>query len=338
MQFSNPYVTYGLTRRSLAISLALAASSVLVAVVPQAKAEEGQRRQITFVSSSDATEQLAWMILPEKFDAAGPPVPLLVGLHSWSGGMEQRYRGLESAAQERGWIYLFPHFRGRNDRLEACGSLLAQQDILDAVAWTRKHYSVDSRRIYLTGASGGGHMAMLMAGRHPRLWAGVSAWVGISDLEAWHVKHAKSHYGAMLRACCGGAPGDSPEVDAQYRDRSPKTWMAGVVDVPLDLGAGIHDGHTGSVPICQTLEAFNIVARTQGLPKVTPAEMEQLSRPEGRLKEPLPSDLKPDEDFSRTIYLRRTAGKARVTIFEGGHERLEAAAIAWLGRQVKPAE
>ena len=338
MRIPNRFITCFLTRRSASILSALATSSLLAYVATAVADEEPNRRQITFVSTADGTQQPAWLILPENFDAAGPPTPLLVSLHSWSGGMEQRRRELEAAARERGWIYLFPHFRGVNRQPEACGSLLARQDILDAVAWTRKHYPVDSRRIYLTGSSGGGHMAMLMAGRHPRLWAGVSAWVGISDLEAWHVKHAKGHYGAMLRACCGGAPGDSPEVDAQYRDRSPKTWMAGAVDVPLDLGAGIHDGHTGSVPIRHTLEAFNLVARAQGLPEVSPAEMEQLSRPDGRLTKPLPSDLEPDEDFIRAIHLRRTAGKARVTIFEGGHERLDAAAIAWLSRQVKPAE
>jgi poly(3-hydroxybutyrate) depolymerase len=322
-------------RRCLSVALALV---VLAAGAASVGADESQRRQITFVSSADGTQQPAWLILPEPFDAAGPPVPLLVALHSWSGGMEQRHKGLEKAAQQRGWIYLFPHFRGVNNRPEACGSLLAQQDILDAVAWTRRHYPVDARRIYLTGSSGGGHMAMLMAGRHPQLWAGVSAWVGISDLAAWHAMHAETRYGAMLRACCGGAPGDSPEVDEQYRARSPNTWIAGAVDVPLDLAAGIHDGHTGSVPIHHTLDAFNLVARAQGLPEVSPEEIEQLSRPDGRLKEPLPSDLQPDEDYSRAIHLRRTAGKARVTIFEGGHERLDDAAIAWLSRQAKPVD
>ncbi len=321
--------------RSLLIGLALV---VTMAGAASAETGDAQRRRITFVSSADGTQQPAWLILPETFDRTGPPVPLLVALHSWSAGMEQRQRRLEEAARQRGWIYLFPHFRGVNNRPEACGSPLAQQDILDAVAWTRRHYPVDARRIYLTGSSGGGHMAMLMAGRHPQLWAGVSAWVGISDLAAWHAKHAQTRYGAMLRACCGGAPGDSPEVDEQYGLRSPNTWIAGAVNVPLDLAAGIHDGHTGSVPIGQTIDAFNLVAREQGLPEVSPAEIGQLSRPDGRLANPLPSDLQPDEEFSRTIYLRRTAGKARVTIFEGGHERLEDAAVAWLSRQVKPAD
>ena len=33
---------------------------------------------------------------------------------------------------------------------------------------------------------------MLMAGRHPDIWAGVSAWVPISDLKAWYHECEKS--------------------------------------------------------------------------------------------------------------------------------------------------
>jgi acetyl esterase/lipase len=39
------------------------------------------------------------------------------------------------------------------------------QDILDAVAWARDSYPVDPQRVYLTGASGGGHMTLLMVRR-----------------------------------------------------------------------------------------------------------------------------------------------------------------------------
>ena len=58
-------------------------------------------------------------------------------------------------------------------------------------------------------------------------------------------------------------------------------------------------------------------------------------RPNGRLDRPRPSDRKQDPTYGRAIYLRRTAGKARVTIFEGGHEDLAEAAAEWLSRHVK---
>jgi poly(3-hydroxybutyrate) depolymerase len=245
---------------------------------------------------------------------------------------------LEKMAEERGWIYLFPHFRGANRHPDACGSEKAQQDILDAVDWANERYPVDTRRIYLTGASGGGHMTMLMAGRHPNVWAAASAWVGISDLAAWHGRHAGDGYGRMLRASCGGAPGDSPEVDEQYRQRSPLTHIHRAAGLPLDIAAGVHDGHSGSVPVRHSLDAFNAIAKAVGAEPVTEGEIQQLSRPNGRLDRPRPSDQVTDPSLGRKIYLRRTAGKSRVTIFEGGHERVVPAAVAWLERHAKQAE
>ena len=296
---------------------------------------EPHRRNVAIPSSADGTEQPCYVILPAGFDPSGPPVPLLVSLHTWSGDVEQRHPALERETVRRGWIYLFPHFRGVNRSPEACGSPLAQQDILDAVDWAQQHYKIDERRIYLTGVSGGGHMAMLMAGRYPSRWTAVSAWVGISDLAAWHARHAGDHYGDMIRRSCGGPPGQNEEVDRQYRLRSPNTWLAGAAGVALDLAAGIHDGHTGSVPIRHTLEAFNVVARAQQLPGITEDEIAQLSRPDGRLEHPQPSDAESDPTYGRPIHLRRTAGQCRVTIFEGGHERRDAAALDWLSRQSK---
>lgn len=173
-------------------------------------------------------------------------------------------------------------------------------------------------------------MTMLMVGCHPDIWAAASAWVGISDLAAWHKRHAGSRYGEMARKSCGGAPGDSDEVDLQYKNRSPITHLHRAKDVPLDIGAGVHDGHKGSVPIRQSLEAFNVIARTVGATVITEDEIAQLSRKNGRLADPLPTDEIDDPTFGRKIYLRRHANKARVTIFEGGHEGIAAAAIAWL--------
>lgn len=295
----------------------------------------GRRTKVTIPSTLDGTMQASYLIVPEGYDAAGPAVPLLVHLHSWSGNVEQRNRALEEEANQRGWLMISPDFRGANDRGEACGSRLAQQDILDAVEWACANWRVDRQRIYLTGSSGGGHMTMLMAGRHPTVWAGASAWVGISDLAAWHRRHADDRYGQMMRAVCGGAPGESEEVDRQYRQRSPLTWLAAAVDVPLDLAAGVHDGHHGSVPVRHTLEAFNVVARAQGAREVSEQEMVEISRANGRLVSPQPEDLIVDPDFDREIYLRRIAGKARVTVFDGGHEGLARAACQWLSRQVR---
>jgi poly(3-hydroxybutyrate) depolymerase len=306
----------------------------LVLIVCDAQAAE--RLKLAVPSSVDQIEQTCYLHLPKGYDPNGGAVPLVVSVHSWSGDVEQRNVPLENAAELRGWLVLMPNFRGRNDHPEACGSTLAQQDILDAVAWVSAKYPVDRRRIYLTGSSGGGHMTMLMAGRHPQVWAAASAWVGINNLAAWHTTHASDRYGQNMRDAAGGAPGSSVAVDNEYRQRSPMTHLAGAVPVPLDIAAGCHDGHRGSVPIRHSLDAFNVVARAQNAPVVSEAEILELSTPGGRLSQPQPSDYEIDPSFNRAIYLRRQAGKCRVTIFEGGHEGLAEAAIEFLSRHTKP--
>ena len=65
-------------------------------------------------------------------------------------------------------------------------------------------------------------------------------------------------------------------------------------------------------------------------PPVSEADMATLAR-----EEPLPSQEEQDATFERTIYLRRYAGPCRVTIFEGGHEGLPKAALAFLARHVR---
>lgn len=302
----------------------------LAAIAPAAA---GQRTKVVITSSLDGAEQPCYVVLPGD-RAPARPAPLLVSLHSWSADLEQRKPLLEEMAAARGWVCIYPNFRGPNDDPLACGSPAAQQDILDAVAWAKKNYQIDARRVYLTGVSGGGHMTMLMAGCHPEVWTAASAWVGISDLASWHARHAKDRYGQMMRNVCGGAPGDSQAVDEQYRLRSPLTHLHRAAKVALDISAGVHDGHTGSVPVRHSLDAFNAIAKAAGGNQITADEIAQISRPDGRLDKPTPGDQVVDPSFNRRIYLRRHAGRARVTIFEGGHEGIEAAAVAWLEKHM----
>ena len=319
--------------RSINRRTALIVPVVLLGMI--SSVEAGNREKIWVSSSADQSQQPSYLILPAKYDPTAKPVPLLVSLHTWSGNLEQRNLDLERAAERKGWIYLFPNFRGVNQQPQACGSSTACQDILDAVEWVASKYRVDRQRIYLTGVSGGGHMTMLMVGKHPEPWAAASAWVGISDLGTWHARHAAGKYGLMMRKCCGGKPGDSTEIDQQYRQRSPITWLHRSLPVPLDIAAGVHDGHRGSVPIRQSLNAFNLIARAAQATPVSEQEIVQLSRPDGRLENPRANDEGVDAGWGRKIYLRRQAAKSRVTIFEGGHEGIAEAAVAWLEKYVK---
>ena len=279
---------------------------------------------ITFTSTFDQTEQPARL-----FAAPEPgPQPLLVLLHTWSSDIDS-YNPDEwvDAARAHGWHVVVPHFRGANKNPEACASPAARQDILDAAGAAETKVAVDPSRVYLAGVSGGGHMAMAMAAHHPESFAAITAWAGISDLAAWHAETLASGRGYWkdVEACAGGAPGNSAAVDAELRARSPLFHLANAAGVPLDLNEGVHDGHTGSVPIHHTLDAYNAVAAAQGAPVIAQSRINALSQE-------LVPPAAPVEDvtYGRHIHLREQAGMARVTIFEGGHEGLPEAACAWL--------
>ncbi|QDT55997.1 Prolyl oligopeptidase family protein [Caulifigura coniformis] len=313
--------------------------ALLVAFLGGPVSAEETRTELTVASipsTRDGQPQSALYWAPSG--AKEKPTPLLVFLHSWSSTYQQDCSPWWKEASTRNWLYLQPDFRGANTRPQACGSPLARQDVLDAIDWISDQYKVDPSRIYLAGASGGGHMAMLMASRHPERFSGVSAWVGISDLAEWHRFHTRGgkpgRYAENVVACCGGLPGDSKAVTAEYIDRSPIHWLQNTGDLPLDLAAGVHDGKTGSVPIAHTLRAFNIVAKVRGADAVSEDEMTQLQE-HSRLEVPRKEDQQVDPTYDRALHLRRHAGTARVTIFEGGHEGLAAPGCAWLEKQTR---
>ncbi len=290
--------------------------------------------EVSILSSMDKTPQPAFAFAP---DSPEKPIPLLVVLHTWSGDYKQKGH-IEVAlkeCRERKWALIHPNFRGPNWTPEALGSPLAVQDIVDAVEWMKQQHSIDTDRIYLTGVSGGGHMSMQMAGKHPEIWAGVSAWVGISDVAAWHseTKAAGRNYFKNVEKAVGGAPGTSQQVDEQLKERSPLTWLARARSLPIDLNAGIHDGHTGSVPISQTFNAFNVLAdaNNQRPEKFTQSQIETMTK-----TQEIPQNLRftgPQEEREHEILLRRQAGPVRITIFEGGHEGDLPTAIQWLSMQ-----
>jgi predicted peptidase len=267
---------------------------------------------VDVTSTKDGTPQKVVYYQPETAakNLAGPAVPLLVFLHSWSGSIEQA-PSLVGLAKHRGWVMIAPAFRGINNHPEACASDLASQDIVDAVEYAKSHARIDTDRIYLVGGSGGGHMSLVMAARAPDLWAGVSA--------------AK-----MIEQCCGGKPG--PATEAEYRHRSPLFHLAAAKGVPLDINTGIHDGHTGSVPVSHSLLAFNVLAAPDK--QVSVADIDFMVR-EQKIPAALATETQTDPERQKATLFRRSSGNARVTVFEGGHDSEPSAALEWLSRQRK---
>ncbi|MCF6175464.1 MAG: prolyl oligopeptidase family serine peptidase [Victivallaceae bacterium] len=266
--------------------------------------------EISYPCSSDNSMQPAMWYAPVEQQHT---VPLLVGLHTWSGNYRQSSgKSYYKQAAKRGWAFIFPNFRGPNRTPDAMGSDKAVQDIVDAVKYAKSHANIDPNRIYLCGASGGGFMAMLMAGRHPEIWAGVSAWCGISDIKAWHAynKKKKSGYYRHIESALGGAPDTDKQAAIRAVRRSPVTWLKNAEKLPLDIWHGAKDK---IVPATEGKNAFTVVVGSE-----------------------IPDDAThPAKIGKYKILSRKTFNTTRLTIFNSGHTILYSAAIEWLALQCK---
>ena len=151
----------------------------------------------------------------------------------------------------------------------------------------------------------------------------------------WHAecKKARRKYHRNLEAVCGGPPG--PATAADYRKRSPLFHLAAGKGLPLDIQAGIHAGHTGSVPVSHSLRAFNALAKANGCPEKQIADADVAWMVANRrVPEHLAAAAGPAAGRRRhKVLFHRTAGAARVTLFDGGHESDVPAALDWLARQ-----
>lgn len=297
-----------------------------------AEAREGwpaEVREVSYPSSVDRSTQPTLFYSPDATQTR----PLLVALHTWSSNYRQRMSiPYAEWCIRKGWVFIHPNFRGPNVRPEATGSDLVVADILDAVAYARRSASVDNSRIYLVGVSGGGHASLLMAGRAPEIWAGISAWVPIADLQAWYyemLKPGRKREKGIVESC-GGIPAPGSMAARECSKRSPVTYLARARGVPIDINAGIFDGHTGSVPISHSLRAFNLLAAERD--RLSEAEIESFVN-DAQVPAHLQSSKLAESYGPKRVLFRRQSQGARVTIFDGGHEIVYEAALEWLSRQ-----
>ncbi len=288
-------------------------------------------QDIRYLSKADNTEQ------PALFYNSGSQKkkPLLVGLHTWS----SQYKQFDSTPYakwsiQKDWIFISPNFRGPNKRPEATGSELVIQDIISAVEYAKSNADVDTNRIYLIGWSGGGHAALMMAAKAPEIWAGISVWAPLSDLEQWYYEcmDRKNKYAGDLIASCGGKPNENEKTAEEYYKRSPIHFLKNAKNVNIDINEGIFDGHTESVPISHSLNAYNELA----------LENDRLSKEnidyfvsEAKVPKSLRGNYFDHYYGSKKVLFRRESNNARITIFDGGHDLIPNAALHWLKMQRK---
>ena len=232
-----------------------------------------------------------------------------------------------------------PNFRGPNKTPPACGGDPAVQDIVDAVNYAKAHAKIDDKRVYIVGGSGGGHMTLLMLGRHPEVFAAGAAFCPITDIARWHADSLLDHpgrgkhYAKMLEQACGGTPAEKP---AEYAHRSPLTWLdrAKKAGVGAYIVTGIHDGWKGSVPVGHSFRAFNALANPEDrVGEADIAAIEETQQVPAALAYAGPRD--PFYSEQMRIHFRRTSANVRFTLMEGGHGGNYAAGLDFLSRQAK---
>lgn len=287
-------------------------------------------QDVRVTSSLDGSPQPAlWAPPPE------PGRPLLVVVHSWSTGYQQEINiPYARWAQEVGWGYVQPDFRGVNDDPDATGSDLAVQDVLDAVDFAVAEGGVDPERVYVLGFSGGGMMSLLLAGRHAGRFAGAVAWVPIHDLTAWYAynrdERPDAAYAGQILASCGGDPTADARAQASCAGRSPASVLDGAREagLPVYLGAGLQDD---VVPPSDTLRAFNALAGEED--RVPEAAVQAVAGGT------IPADLQ-DTGGAETwftpedpaVLLARSSGPVTAVLFEGGHAMVYYPGLEWLAR------
>ncbi len=175
--------------------------------------------------------------------------PLLVGLHTWSFNRFNQIENMLPYAEKYDFNLLLPEFRGPNtvtnkECTYACGSEYAKRDIKDAIDYVVDGENVDSNNVFLLGLSGGGHMALLMAGYCPEYFKAIGAYVPITDLKKWTEQNVR--YKEHVIACCGNS-------DDEMALRSPMSYVDTIAKANLKIFHGKYDS---VVPAIQSMELY----------------------------------------------------------------------------------
>ena len=201
-----------------------------------------EKRELWIPSKADGTLQPSLFFGSESKEKR----PLLVGLHTWSHHRNNQIKNMLPYAEKLDWNLLLPEFRG--DNLEsnpnctlACGSEFAKQDIEDAIDYVIENENVDPENVFLLGLSGGGQMALLMAGRCPERFRAIGTYVPVVDLEVFLGQTTK--YKSHVLACCSGDR-------EQMRLRSPITYLDTAARANLKIFHGKYDR---TVPVSHSL-------------------------------------------------------------------------------------
>jgi poly(3-hydroxybutyrate) depolymerase len=221
----------------------------------------GADRVLTYTSSDDRSLREARYQVPIGYSPA-ISTPLLVsigGTHENS-RQDDLYRFMVRA-NERGWLLLAPNLR-RYRQSDPLGfpkdgrtaSLQNQHDIIDAIREMERRYNVDATRIYMSGFSSGGGVALTVAAKYPDVFAAVVDWAGPSDLARWDRMLASLKL-LDFSNCLPSGPGGCP---FEWERRSAISMAQNLKHVPLAL---VHGHPDPFMDFSQSYNLYQALAR-----------------------------------------------------------------------------
>jgi pimeloyl-ACP methyl ester carboxylesterase len=146
-------------------------------------------REWAYSSRADDTGQPFKIAVPTGYDSR-KSYPLVVVMHGY-GGNHLEYSGGVASNPDYFEMHVLGRARGGGY------TSLSEADVLDAVDYVRAHWSIDDRRIHLTGASMGGGGTFKLASRYPDRWASGRPVCGYGSdqpiLNALHVPLYATH-------------------------------------------------------------------------------------------------------------------------------------------------
>lgn len=146
---------------------------------------KGKLTELAYVSEVDESVQPFYVHVPPDYDP-GKPCPLIVFLHGYLPEITvlepwKLPEDICDIAADVGAILVIPYGR-RNTDFQGVG----EQDVFAVIRWMQKLFTIDRRRIHLSGHSMGGYGAWTIALRHPGLFASVTPMSSQTDMARWH--------------------------------------------------------------------------------------------------------------------------------------------------------
>lgn len=204
-------------------------------------------RSVRFPSSDGQMVQ-GWLAVP---DGQGP-YPSIIEMH---GGMatlqRERFVPASQAWLDAGFAFLSVNFRGsstfgRAFERKVWGDLghWELEDVVAARAFLIEEDIANASQVFLTGASFGGYLTLLLIGKYPDLWAG-----GMADAPVVGLETLYETIGGAMRSVqmsfLGGTPEEQPE---RYRASSALTYVE-QVRAPVLILTGRNDYRSPARPI-----------------------------------------------------------------------------------------